>query len=63
MFFKKKKETPCIHNWHVADYREEFDWMSHLEKYYVLVCTNCSSKRNVDEYQFEKMKRIGMVNN
>ena len=66
MFWKRRKEkTPqCVHDWHLADYRTEYfngGCDIDIEHFYVLGCVKCGASKSVEEYDYNRMVRIGLI--
>jgi hypothetical protein len=58
MFFRKKN---CLHKWVLFDYKKYVDESLGIEENYILGCEKCKKKRYVDKFEFENMKKIGLI--
>jgi hypothetical protein len=65
-FFRRKKDetSQCAHSWYLADYESgsfNAGVAVEIEDYFILRCNKCGSKRKVDEYEFGKLRRYGLI--
>jgi hypothetical protein len=58
--FWKKKE-PCFHEWKLSDYHSGVDASFEVFYKYEITCVKCNKSRNVDKYDFDKMKDLGLL--
>lgn len=67
MFFNRKKnklQKQCKHNWTLSDYHySTFNTgvAVDVEDRYVLYCDKCENSKEVDEFTFSKMNRLGLI--
>jgi translation initiation factor 2 beta subunit (eIF-2beta)/eIF-5 len=66
MFFRRKKDEAlqCAHSWYLADYESRSfnaGIAVEIDDYFVLRCSKCGAKRIVDEYEFGKLQKYGLV--
>jgi hypothetical protein len=64
-WFKRKvksEPTPlCFHEWKVADVGVGYSYNGIVDDaydYFVLGCEKCGDRRKVNEYEFDRMKRL-----
>lgn len=69
MFFIRKKEvaepTPlCFHSWKLADVGvdETTDCVDlYFDDYYVVGCVKCSAMRKLNDVEYSRLKRSGLL--
>ena len=64
LFKRKIVESNCAHSWHLADYETRYfnaGTSVDVEDYFILRCTHCGNKRSVDEFEFYKLQRYGLL--
>lgn len=59
MWFRRKEKCH-FHEWRFSDYRTNVTPYD-VERIYEITCTKCFKVRILDEYDFEKMKRLGLI--
>lgn len=61
-FFKRKPAEPiCKHTWELIDYDSYVDSSLAVVKRFKLGCLKCNRDKTVDEYDYGKMNRLGLI--
>ena len=60
-WFKKKKNANCSHKYCLVDYGYTFTESLDIEDIYEIKCDYCLYTRNVDDYTFNKLKELNLV--
>lgn len=60
-FRKRKKKEVCFHEWKLSDYRTYVDISFESCHVYEITCLKCQKSREIDEYEYNKMKLLGLI--
>ncbi|MBS4747427.1 MULTISPECIES: hypothetical protein [Bacillus] len=60
-WFKKKNKVSCSHKYCLVDFGYKFTASLDIEDIYEIKCDYCSYSRNVDDYTFNKLKELNLV--
>lgn len=69
MFFRKKPEEKkelCFHEWQLADYHitDSYNGVDvDIIHKYEIGCHKCEAIKTVDDYEFSRMKTLGLIKN
>lgn len=64
LFWKKKAKTTCLHSYVLNGFYTHYvnsGFEVQGEERYILFCTNCKRNKTVDQFDYNKMKRLGLI--
>ena len=60
MWLFKRKEKCKFHEWKLSDYRQNICPVD-IEEVYEVTCTKCLKSKIISEWDFEGMKKLGLI--